>query len=471
MGENKTYDEIEVGDEAIVNRVCAAKDLYIFAHASGNLNPLHNPSFDIDNDGVSDAVAPSMWVASLISAVLGNILPGPGTLYRRQDMRFMNRAHVGDTLSVGVRVTQKGENNAVTFETWVDRNDGMPVLRGEAEVSAPTAKLTTDLELPEILVEQHKHFDRLLEACEGLPPLEVAVACPDDPNSLGGVVLAVEHNLIAPVIVGCRSRIADAANEIGKDISHLPLIDIEDEPEAAAKTVELVHQGKARALMKGHLHTDDLLRHVMKRDGGLRTGRRITHVFVMDVPGQDQMLMVSDAAINIAPDLETKVDIVQNAINLGQAIGMAAPRVGILSAVETVNPKIPSTLDAAVLSKMAERGQITGGIVDGPLAMDNAMDVEAARTKGITSLVAGHAEVLIVPNLEAGNMLAKELTFIAHAEAAGLVVGARVPVILTSRADNAKARLVSCALAILYDHWRRTGESLVKNPDLKEAAE
>ncbi|MCG8444128.1 MAG: bifunctional enoyl-CoA hydratase/phosphate acetyltransferase [Hyphomicrobiales bacterium] len=471
MGENKTYDEIEVGDEAIVNRVCASKDLYIFAHASGNLNPLHNPSFDIDNDGVSDAVAPSMWVASLISAVLGNILPGPGTLYRRQDMRFLNRAHVGDTLSVGVRVTQKGEDNAVTFETWVDRNDGMPVLRGEAEVSAPTAKLTTDLELPEILVEQHKHFDRLLEACEGLPPLEVAVACPDDPNSLGGVVLAVEHNLIAPVIVGCRSRIADAANEIGKDISHLPLIDIEDEPEAAAKTVELVHQGKARALMKGHLHTDDLLRHVMKRDGGLRTGRRITHVFVMDVPGQDQMLMVSDAAINIAPDLETKVDIVQNAINLGQAIGMAAPRVGILSAVETVNPKIPSTLDAAVLSKMAERGQITGGIVDGPLAMDNAMDVEAARTKGITSLVAGHAEVLIVPNLEAGNMLAKELTFIAHAEAAGLVVGARVPVILTSRADNAKARLVSCALAILYDHWRRTGESLVKNPDLKEAAE
>ena len=471
MGENKTYDEIEVGDEAIVNRVCAAKDLYIFAHASGNLNPLHNPSFDIDNDGVSDAVAPSMWVASLISAVLGNILPGPGTLYRRQDMRFLNRAHVGDTLSVGVRVTQKGEDNAVTFETWVDRNDGMPVLRGEAEVSAPTAKLTTDLELPEILVEQHKHFDRLLEACEGLPPLEVAVACPDDPNSLGGVVLAVEHNLIAPVIVGCRSRIANAANEIGKDISHLPLIDIEDEPEAAAKTVELVHQGKARALMKGHLHTDDLLRHVMKRDGGLRTGRRITHVFVMDVPGQDQMLMVSDAAINIAPDLETKVDIVQNAINLGQAIGMAAPRVGILSAVETVNPKIPSTLDAAVLSKMAERGQITGGIVDGPLAMDNAMDVEAARTKGITSLVAGHAEVLIVPNLEAGNMLAKELTFIAHAEAAGLVVGARVPVILTSRADNAKARLVSCALAILYDHWRRTGESLVKNPDLKEAAE
>ena len=471
MGENKTYDEIEVGDEAIVNRVCAAKDLYIFAHASGNLNPLHNPSFDIDNDGVSDAVAPSMWVASLISAVLGNILPGPGTLYRRQDMRFLNRAHVGDTLSVGVRVTQKGEDNAVTFETWVDRNDGMPVLRGEAEVSAPTAKLTTDLELPDILVEQHKHFDRLLEACEGLPPLEVAVACPDDPNSLGGVVLAVEHNLIAPVIVGCRSRIADAANEIGKDISHLPLIDIEDEPEAAAKTVELVHQGKARALMKGHLHTDDLLRHVMKRDGGLRTGRRITHVFVMDVPGQDQMLMVSDAAINIAPDLETKVDIVQNAINLGQAIGMAAPRVGILSAVETVNPKIPSTLDAAVLSKMAERGQITGGIVDGPLAMDNAMDVEAARTKGITSLVAGHAEVLIVPNLEAGNMLAKELTFIAHAEAAGLVVGARVPVILTSRADNAKARLVSCALAILYDHWRRTGESLVKNPDLKEAAE
>jgi phosphate butyryltransferase len=223
--------------------------------------------------------------------------------------------------------------------------------------------------------------------------------------------------------------------------------------------------------MKGNLHTDDLLGQVVKKDGGLRAGRRISHVFVMDVPTLDHLLFISDAAINIAPDLTTKVDITQNAIDLAISCGIETPRVGVLSAVETVNPNIPSTLDAAALSKMAERGQIKGGIVDGPLAMDNAMDITAARTKGITSLVAGRAEVLIVPNLESGNMLAKELTFVARAESAGLVVGARVPIILTSRADNDRARLASCALAQLYIHWSRTGRSACTIPAIPKAAE
>ncbi len=218
----------------------------------------------------------------------------------------------------------------------------------------------------------------------------------------------------------------------------------------------MVLQGRAQTLMKGNLHTDELLHEIVKKDGGLRGTRRLSHVFVMDVPGLEHLLLISDAAINIAPTLEEKVDITQNAIDLGLALGMTLPRVGVLSAVETVTPKIPSTLDAAILAKMAERGQIKGGVVDGPLAMDNAIDMEAAKTKGITSLVAGRADILIVPNLEAGNMLAKEMTFIAHADSAGIVLGAKVPVILTSRADNEKARLASCAVAALYRSWQNS---------------
>lgn len=225
--------------------------------------------------------------------------------------------------------------------------------------------------------------------------------------------------------------------------------------EAAAKAVALVHENRVRGIMKGHLHTDVLVRHVLKRDGGLRTARRLSHVFVMDVPGLDHLLFVTDAAINITPDLDAKVDITQNAINLARAIGVETPKVGILSAVETVNSKIPSTLDAAILSKMAERGQIVGGDVDGPLAMDNAIDVDAAKTKGIKSRVAGKADILVVPNLEAGNMLAKELTFVAHAEAGGIVIGAQCPIVLTSRADDDKSRLASCAVAALYDGFMR----------------
>jgi len=219
--------------------------------------------------------------------------------------------------------------------------------------------------------------------------------------------------------------------------------------------VALIHEGRAQALMKGHLHTDQLLHAILKKDGGLRTNRRLSHVFVMDVPGHDHLLFVTDAAINIVPDLDCKVSICQNAIDLALSLGIDLPKVGVLSAVETVTPSIPSTLDAAVLSKMADRGQITGGLVDGPLAMDNALDLRAARTKGITGLVAGHADILLAPNLEAGNMIAKELTYLAHAEAAGVVMGAQVPVILTSRSDDDKARLASCAVAALYAANRR----------------
>ena len=457
---NTPFDSLRIGQSASITRLCTANDLIVFAHASGNMNPIHLPSTDTDGDGVDDTpIAPSMWLGSLISSVLGNKLPGPGSLYLSQTLSFNGRARVGDELTVKVTVADLQPEREVTLVTRVTGPDGVVLVEGEAHIQAPEMPIyLADIEVPDLQVQKHRHFDAMLEVARSLPPLPVAVVAPDDPNSLGGALLARDEGLIKPILIGSRTRILQAAETLGVSLDGLELIDIEDEPASAARAVAMVHEGKVAAVMKGHLHTDGLLRHVVKAEGGLRTGRRISHVFVMDVPGRPQPIIITDAAINITPDLKTKVDIVQNAIDIALAIGIALPKVGILSAVETVNPAIPSTLDAAVLSKMAERGQIKGGIVDGPLAMDNAVDVGAARTKGIGGLVAGHANVLVAPNLEAGNMLAKELTFLAHAEAAGLLVGASVPVILTSRADDDKARLASCALALLYEAWLRTGK-------------
>ncbi|MES0809892.1 bifunctional enoyl-CoA hydratase/phosphate acetyltransferase [Roseibium sp. SCPC15] len=459
MATNKTYDQIAIGDSAEIVRECSSNDLLVFAHASGNHNPIHLPDTDWSGDGVIDKpVAPAMWVGGLASAVLGNILPGPGTIYKSQSFRFLSGAAVGDKLLVKVTATEKKPENIVVFDLTVTRGDGVRLVEGVAEVSAPTQSIEFDSSnLPAVLVQRHRHFNRMIELAKTLPALPTAVVAPDDPNSLEGAIMAAQEGLIRPVLIGAVDRIEEAAKELGEDLGPYELIDIEDESEAAGRAVQMVHDGRVQAVMKGHLHTDHLLHHVVKRDGGLRTRRRISHVFVMDIPGRKTPVLISDAAINITPDLNTKVDITQNAIDAARALGLETPRVGILSAIETVNPAIPSSLDAAVLSKMAERGQITGAVVDGPLAMDNAIDVQAARTKGITSLVAGHAEVLIVPNLESGNMLAKELTFIAHAEAAGLVIGAKVPVMLTSRADDGRARLASCALALLYTHWQAKG--------------
>ncbi|MQX36476.1 bifunctional enoyl-CoA hydratase/phosphate acetyltransferase [Roseospira navarrensis] len=461
---NRTYDEIAVGDEATIRRVCTARDMIVFAHASGNYNPVHLPQANRGDE--TQIVAPSMWVGSLFSAVLGNLLPGFGTLYLGQTLKFHDRAHVGDPLSVRVTVVDKRPDNVVVLSCIVVRDpdeDGRGetlICEGLAEVVAPTEKVEVGGSvLPDLLVESHRHFEALLRACEGLPPLPTAVVAPEEESALAGALMAADHGLIAPILIGEAVRMAEVAAGMGRSLDGFEVIDVPDHLAAAAKAVELANKGQAKALMKGHLHTDILLGQVTKRDGGLRTGRRISHVFVMDVPGLDHLLLISDSAINIAPDLDAKVDITQNAIDVGRALGLGQPRVGVLSAVETVNPKIPSTLDAAILSKMAERGQITGGIVDGPLAMDNAIDIHAAETKGITSLVAGRAEVLIVPNLESGNMLAKELAFVAHAESAGLVLGAKVPLMVTSRADNDKARLVSCAVALLYQHWTATGTS------------
>ncbi|WP_107816074.1 bifunctional enoyl-CoA hydratase/phosphate acetyltransferase [Celeribacter persicus] len=454
--ENVPFDELEVGMEAENRRLCVADDLYVFAHASGNLNPLHLPKEDGDKDGKPEAVAPSFWVGSLISSVLGNKLPGPGTLYKSQTLRFLGRAHAGDELVARVKLIRKTDERSAIFETTVALADGTVLVEGEAEVFAPTEKHSFDIhDVPGLTVESHRHFDKLLEMAEPLPAVRMAVVAPEEENSLRGALMAAKHTLIIPILIGNAAKIRSVAEQNGLSLDGIDIVDCATHPEAAQTAVTMVHEGRAGAIMKGHLHTDDLLRPILRTNGGLKTGRRISHIFVMDVPGLNHLLLVTDAAINIAPDLPTKVDIVQNAIDLAQSLGIETPKVGVLSAVETINPQIPSTLDAAALSKMADRGQITGGMVDGPLAMDNAVSLSAARTKGLKSLVAGQAEILVAPNLESGNMLAKELSFIAHAEAAGVVIGARCPIVLNSRSDSDKSRLASCAVAAL--HAQRVG--------------
>jgi phosphate acetyltransferase len=299
---------------------------------------------------------------------------------------------------------------------------------------------------------RHEKYERLIAATRAIRPIPCAVAHPCDASSLGGAVEAAEAGIILPILVGPAHKVRAAAEAAGLDVAPFELVDVPHSHAAAAKAVELVRSGRAELLMKGSLHTDELMREIVAKERGLRTERRISHVFVMDVPSYPEPLFITDAAVNIFPDLETKADICRNAIDLHLGLGLGTPRVAILSAIETVSPKIPGTIDAAALCKMADRGQIAGGLLDGPLALDNAISPEAAEIKGIRSEVAGRAQVLVVPDLEAGNMLAKNLSFLAGADAAGIVLGARVPVILTSRADNVRTRMASCAVAALYAH-------------------
>jgi phosphate acetyltransferase len=298
-------------------------------------------------------------------------------------------------------------------------------------------------------------YEQLLERCRGMPPVPTAVAHPCDDASLGAAVEAARAGIIAPILVGRADRIRAVAQAAGLDVAKYDIVDAPHSHAAAARAVELVRLGRAELLMKGSLHTDELMAEVVRRETGLRTDRRVSHVFVMDVPTYHKPLLVTDAAVNIFPTLDDKRDIVQNAVDFARALGMERPKVAILSAVETVTSKIPSTIEAAALCKMADRGQIQGAVLDGPLAFDNAISADAARTKGIVSEVAGDPDVIVVPDLEAGNMLAKNLTFLSRADAAGVVLGARVPIILTSRADSQRARIASCGVAALYAAARR----------------
>jgi len=456
---NRTFDEIHVGDASTLKRTLQAEDVKIFAIMTGDVNPAVLDPSSAEGGGQRPVMAHGMWSGSLISTVLGTQLPGPGTILIDQSLHFSRPVVLGDTLTVTVTVKKKFEHNRhILFDCVCVNQDGLQTVSGTAEVLAPSQKVQRlqRIELPDIRIDDKiERLNRLKARVRDLPPIKVAVAYPCDSESLRGPVQAWEAGIIEPILVGPEERIRALAEEHQLDLSRIRLVHAVHGRDAAAVAVSLARSGDAEALMKGSLHTDELLAEVVTGSSGLRTQRRISHVFVMDVPTYPGPLLITDAAVNIAPGLEEKVDIIQNAIDLAHALGIPEPKVAILSAVETVNPKIPSTLDAAALCKMADRGQIKGGVLEGPLAFDNAVSLLAATIKGIRSPVAGQAEILAVPNLESGNMLAKQLEYLAGALSAGIVLGARVPIILTSRADTAESRVASCVIASLVAQHRR----------------
>ena len=460
--ENRTFDEIEVGESASFERAITRRDIELFAAVSGDANPTHLDEAFAKAANLQGVVAHGMLTAGLISNLLGNRLPGAGTVYVSQDLQFAAPVHVGDVIQVTVTARDKEPSRKlVRFDCSCTNQDGAVVLTGLATVIAPTRKQRRPLaELGRLHLQDHDHYEELIRRSEAIQAITCAVAHPCEASALEGAVDAARAGIIIPILVGPEARIRATAEEAGLDISAFQLVDAPHSHGSAAKAVELVRSGQAELLMKGSLHTDELMSEVVAKETGLRTGRRISHVFIMSVPTYPYPLFITDAAVNIVPDLTTKIDIVQNAIELHLGLGLGEPRVAILSAVETVNPKMPTTLDAAALCKMADRGQITGGVLDGPLAFDNAISPEAAKVKGIVSPVAGRAQILIVPDLEAGNMLAKNLSFLANADAAGIVLGARVPIILTSRADEVRTKIASCAVAALFVRNRRAAAAL-----------
>jgi phosphate acetyltransferase len=464
MIENKTFDEIRVGETASLVRAFRQDDVETWAAVTGNLNLVDLDPSPADSSMFPHGAGQAMWAAVVFATIAGTRLPGLGSVTRSADIRFIRPVPVGEALTFTVTVTEKRpDTHSVLLDCGCTDAGSQELLVGTLEVEAARQKIRHPLrELPKVQLRRDDRYLELIRACDGLPPMTAAVVHPCNDDALRGAIEAAERKLITPILIGPEKKIRAIAAAEMIDIGPYRLVPTKHSHHAAEVAVQMVRAGEAETLMKGSLHTDELLHEVMKKDGGLRTERRISHCFLIAVPTFARPFIVTDAAITIVPTLEDKVDIVQNAIELAHSVGIAQPRVAILSAVETVTPKIPSTIEAAALCKMADRGQITGGLIDGPLAFDNAIDEEAAKTKGIVSPVAGKADILVVPDLEAGNMLAKQLTFMANAEAAGIVIGARVPIILTSRADSARTRLASCALAVLFAAELRRGAALLK---------
>ena len=456
--ENRTVDEIGIGDRAEFERVLTHPDMTLFATVSADVNPANLEAGDDEGAELQQGIAHGMWAGTLIAAILATRLPGPGTVHLGQSLIFHLPVSVGDRITVRVEVTGIDKTtHRIKLDCVCLNTDGQTVVSGTADVQAPRTKIkrhiarmpASQLKAPGV------RFGALVERARALDPLITAVVHPCDDLSLGGAIAARDEGMIVPVLVGPRGKIEAAADQAGLDLHGLEIVDAPHSHAAAEVAVALVHEGRAGALMKGKLHTDELLAAVLDGSKGLRTERRLSHVFALDLPGQNRTLFVTDAAINISPDLDALRDIVQNAIDLVMALGEETPLVALLSAVETVTAKLPSTLLAAAICKMHDRGQITGGKVDGPLAFDNAISPEAVKAKGIVSDVAGYADILVTPNLESGNMIAKQLIHLAGAASAGIALGARVPIMLTSRSDTVDARIVSAALAKVFYHWRR----------------
>jgi phosphate acetyltransferase len=446
------FDEIAVGETASYNRTLDLRDIEFVDMMTGD-----RAEVGLEPVSSSRRSAPASGCRILIAAAIGTQLPGPGSTVLEETCRFEGRLASGDTLTASVSVREKRSSaGLVVLDTRCVNQRAEVLAQGTALVACPTRRRTIEqLGQVEVAVQRYHAFQRLIDQCAGQPPVTTAVVHPCDPESLRGALDAGIKGLIVPVLVGPESKIRAVAAASGIDLGGVRIVGTEHSHAAAERAVAMARAGEVEALMKGSLHTDELMAAAVASATGLRTARRMSHVFVMDVPTYPKPLLITDAAINIYPDIDTKRDICQNAIDFAQALGVAEPKVAILSAVETVNPQIQGTVDAAALCKMAQRGQITGGILDGPLAFDNAISAAAAKAKGIASPVAGDPDILLVPDLEAGNMLAKQLSYLAAAESAGIVLGARVPIVLTSRADNARAREASVAIMALLAHSRR----------------
>lgn len=430
--ENYTYDELSVGQSFSCRRSFSLRDSELYSILSG-----------LPGGGRE-------WGAPLLALLAGAALPGPGTVPLGFALTLLKPIAVGDTIDSTATVKEKLPNNVVVLELQGSSEKGDTVFTAVMTIKAPDRKICLSCaEIPDITVNEHLRHRQLIEHCAGIEPAITAVVHPCDSASLSAAVDAANQNLITPVLVGPEAKIRAVAAAVGLDIGKFRLVPAPHSHAAAAEAVNLARRGEVEALMKGSLHTDELMHEVVAPQNGLLTGRRISHVYLFDVVSYPRPLMITDAAINISPGLLDKRDICQNAIDFAHILGIETPKLALLSAVETINEKLASTLDAAALCKMAERGQITGGILDGPLAFDNAISVQAASIKQIVSPVAGQADILVVPDLESGNMLAKQLTFFDGADGAGIVLGARLPIILTSRADPPRTRLASAALALL----------------------
>lgn len=449
MLQNKPFDELKLGDSASLVRTVSSDDIKLFAAVSGDVNPAHLSAHYAAHDRFGHIVIHGMWTGSLISALLGTQLPGPGTIYLEQTLHFCKPVAPGDTITAQVVVQEKRpDKRIVVLATRCINQKGEEVLTGLATVIAPTTKISMpSIPVPAVSIRHNDRYEGFMQQAQTLPATPMAVVHPCSPEAIGAAIEAREEGLIDPILIGPDYKIRRAADQAQVSLEGIQLIHTPHSHAAAAQAVAMAAAGQVGALMKGSLHSDELLSAVVSSESGLRTERRISHVYLFDVPSYSKPLMVTDAAINIAPTLLQKRDICQNAIDLFHILGVPEPLVALLAAVETVNPVMQATLDAAALSKMAIRGQITGAKVDGPLALDNAISMDAARIKEIQSEVAGQADILVVPNLEAGNILAKQLIYLAEADAAGLVLGARVPIVLTSRSDGLRVRLASVALA------------------------
>ncbi|HAU1297426.1 TPA: bifunctional enoyl-CoA hydratase/phosphate acetyltransferase [Legionella pneumophila] len=459
--ENVTFNELEVGRQASLSKTLTQDDINLFAAMSGDVNPAHVDSVFAKSTIFHGIVGHGMWSGSLISALLGTVLPGPGTIYLEQDIQFKKPVRLGDTITITLMVKDKHTNKPIVIFGCKGINQrGETVIEGLATVLAPTEKMrVARAHLPPIEIYNHDRFEAIIKTCRCMAAVRTAIVHPVTSNVMEAVNDAMKAGLITPILVGPLAKMRAAARDAHIDLSQWETMDTEHSDAAANKAADLAAAGEIDAIMKGSLSTHELMAAIVLSTSGLRTQHRVSHAYVMDVPSYHKPLIVTDAAINIAPSASDKADICQNAIHLWRVLygENKKPKVALLAAIETVNPKMQATVDASILCKMADRGQITHGILDGPLAFDNAINKEAAKEKGIVSLVAGDADILLVPEIESGNILAKQLTFLGHADAAGIVLGARVPIILVSRADSLRPRLFSCALAVKMAAARKEG--------------